>query len=161
MSKFLPRPMMTLTLLIIWLLVQMSVSLGNIVLGGFLAILIPIATSRFWPDSPRVKSFPKLAKYLLVFLYDVVVANLQVAVWIMMPQSRLRPRFLYVPIEVKHPFTVTMLASTISLTPGTVSSQLSPDRRLLIVHCLNTKDDDETIRTIKERYEKPLKEIFE
>lgn len=160
MKKVLPRPALTFTLIIIWMLVQMSFSLGNLIMGVILGILVPLITLRFWPNAPKIKSLPKLAKYMAIFLYDVLIANIQVAVWILGPQEKLRPRWLYVPLEVDHPFTITMLASTISLTPGTVSSQISADRKLLIVHCLHTEDDEATVRTMKERYEMPLKEIF-
>ena len=161
MKKLFPRPVLSLLLLVVWVLVQMSISPGTIVMGAFLALCVPLLTNRFWPNAPRIKSFPRLAKYIAVFLWDVLVANLQVAVWIVGPQDKLRPRFVYIPLEIKHPFTITVLASTISLTPGTVSAHLSGDRRMLIVHALNSKDDEETVKTIKERYEKPLKEIFE
>jgi len=160
MKKILPRPWLTFSLIVIWMLVQMAFDLGNLIMGIILGLFVPLVTLRFWPNAPKIKSLPKLAKYMAVFLYDVVIANLQVAVWILGPKEKLRPRWLYVPLDVKHPFTITMLASTISLTPGTVSSQISADRKLLIVHCLHTDDDDESVRTMKERYEKPLKEIF-
>jgi multicomponent K+:H+ antiporter subunit E len=161
MKKLFPRPVLSVLLLIVWALVQMSVSPGTLVMGGILAIILPLLTQRFWPNAPRIKDFWLLTKYVFVFLWDVVVANIQVAVWIAGPQSKLRPRFVYIPLEIEHPFTITVLASTISLTPGTVSAHLSGDRKMLIVHALNSKDDQETVETIKERYEKPLKEIFE
>lgn len=161
MKSIFPTPRLSGLILVIWLVVQMSVSPGNIILGAILAIAIPLLTDRFWPDSPEVKNIPLLAKYVLVFLWDVVIANLQVAWWIVIPQSRLKPQFIHIPLDVEHPFTITVLASTISLTPGTVSSHVSGNRKLLIVHCLHTDDPEDTIREIKERYEKPLKEIFE
>lgn len=161
MNKLLPRPGLTVLLLAIWLTVQMSFSIGNIVMGAILGLLIPIFATRFWPNAPTVHKLFLLGRYVVVFLYDVVVANLQVAGWILGPKDKLRPRFLYLPLEVEHPFTITVLASTISLTPGTVSSHLSGDRKMLIVHCLHTNDDEATVREMKERYEKPLKEIFE
>lgn len=160
MRKILPRPLLTVILLVIWLLVQMSFDFGNILMGLILGVIIPIYAVRFWPDAPEIKSYPKLLKYILVFLYDVVIANVQVAVWILGDKSKLKPRWVHIPMEIRHPFTITVFASTISLTPGTVSAHISANRRLLIVHCLNTDNEEETIRAIKERYESPLKEIF-
>jgi multicomponent K+:H+ antiporter subunit E len=160
MKKVFPKPILSVLLAVTWCLVQMSVSPGNLIMAALLALVVPLYTTRFWPNAPEIKNFVALFKYILVFLYDVVIANLQVAWWIVMPQHRLRPRFIYVPLEVTHPFVITVLASTISLTPGTVSTHLSGDRKMLIVHALHSEDDDESVRTIKERYEKPLKEIF-
>lgn len=160
MNKLFPQPLLSLTLLIIWLLVQMSFSIGNIIMGAILGFVVPLLTAKFWPDSPAIKSYPKLFKYILVFLYDVLVANIQVAAWILGPQDKLRPRWLYMPLEVQDPFSITLLAATISLTPGTVSAHISADRKLLVIHCLNSPDDEATVQGMKDRYEKPILEIF-
>lgn len=160
MKRLLPHPVLSLVLAAIWLLLNVTLAPGHVLLALGLGLALPILTSRFWPNAPRIRRHGPLLRYLAVFLYDVVVANIQVAGWILRPQHQLRPRFLFVPLEVRHPFTITVLTSTISLTPGTVSSHISADRRLLIVHCLHTDDDEATVRAIKERYERPLKEIF-
>lgn len=160
MNKLFPQPLLSLTLLVIWLLVQMSFSLGNIIMGAILGFVVPLLTAKFWPDSPSIKSYPKLFKYIVVFLYDVLVANVQVAAWILGPQDKLRPRWLYMPLEVQDPFSITLLAATISLTPGTVSAHISADRKLLVIHCLNSPDDEAAVQGMKDRYEKPILEIF-
>lgn len=161
MTKLLPKPRLSILLFAIWVTVQMSFSPGNVIMGIILGMLIPLYTTRFWPDAPKVKNFTLLGRYLVIFLYDVLIANVQVAAWIVGPQEKLNSRFLYIPLDVTHPFTITVFASTISLTPGTVSSHISGDRKLLIVHCLHTDDPEQTVAEIKERYEEPLKEIFE
>ncbi|HKK99543.1 MAG TPA: Na+/H+ antiporter subunit E, partial [Desulfotignum sp.] len=74
--------------------------------------------------------------------------------------SRLRPRFLEIPLDTQDPMVITILASVISLTPGTVSAEVSKDRQTLIVHGLDVADEKTAIHTIKTRYEAPLKEIF-
>ncbi len=160
MKKIFPHPVLSAWLLVLWLFIQNSFGLGSIIMGACVGFVLPIVTEKFWPNIPKIRSIPKLVRYIAVFLWDVLVANIQVAFWILGPQENLRPRFLYVPLELTNKFTITVFASTISLTPGTVSSHISGDRKLLIVHCLNTDDDDATVREIKERYEKPLLEIF-
>ena len=160
MKGVFPKPILSVLLLVTWCLAQMSVSLGNLIMGAALGIVVPLYTTRFWPDAPKVQKFGALAKYVVVFLYDVLIANLQVAWWILKPQSTLRPRFIYIPLDIDHPFVITVFASTISLTPGTVSAHVSGDRKMLIVHALNTDDDAALVAAIKERYEVPLKEIF-
>ena len=161
MIRLFPAPVLSALMLLNWLLIHDSVAPGNILVGAILATLLPLATERFWPDSPTLRRIDKVFRYLVVFLYDVVVANLQVAWWIIGPQSKLHPRFVHVPLELKHPFSITVFASTISLTPGTVSSHISGDRKLLIVHCLNAPDEAAMIESLKARYERPLKEILE
>ena len=68
---------------------------------------------------------------------------------------------MQVPLDIQHEFTITLFASTISLTPGTVSADLSLDRRYLLVHSLHVTDIDAAIAEMKQRYEAPLKEVFE
>lgn len=160
MTRAFPKPILSVLLLMLWCLAQMSFSPGNLIMGALLGFFVPLYTTRFWPDAPKVRRFGALFRYIVVFLYDVLIANLQVAWWILLPQERLRPRFIYIPLEIDHPFVITVFASTISLTPGTVSAHVSGDRKMLIVHSLNCEDDDALVQEIKNRYELPLKEIF-
>jgi multicomponent K+:H+ antiporter subunit E len=96
-----------------------------------------------------------------VLLWDIVVANLVVARLILGPTRNLRPAFIRLPLDLCSEFAIVVLANTISLTPGTVSADLSLDRRTLLIHALDVEDEAKTIAHIKYRYERPLKEIFE
>ena len=87
--------------------------------------------------------------------------SFQVAALILRGPSHLRPAFIQIPLELKSDFAISLLANTISLTPGTVSAWLSEDRRTLIVHTLDTGDAAALVAEIKQRYEAPLKQIFE
>lgn len=81
------------------------------------------------------------------------------------PDSRsdrkLRPLFIRLPLDLCNDFAIVVLTNTISLTPGTVSADLSPDRRSLLIHALDVEDVEQTVARIKSRYERPLQEIFE
>ena len=98
---------------------------------------------------------------MVVVLYDIVVANVSVAIKVLGPLRSLRPGFVELPLELEDDFAIALLASTISLTPGTVSADVSPDRRTLLVHALDVDDAAALVAEIKQRYERPLKEIFE
>jgi multicomponent K+:H+ antiporter subunit E len=94
----------------------------------------------------------------------VIVANLQVAAIIVGPLSRLRPAIVRVPLDLRTDFATVALASTVTLTPGTVSVEIEDDgagRRVLLVHALRCLDADALVRTIKQRYERRLQEILE
>lgn len=158
--RMLPQPLMSIVLLAVWLLANNAVSPGLVALGLLFAVAIPIATQRFWPEYPERVRYGKLARFLLVVLSDIVVANVRVAVLILGPRSRLRPTFFAVPLALEGSFPKLLLASTISLTPGTVSSDLSEDGRTLLVHGLDVADVAATVARIKARYERPLLEIF-
>ena len=159
--RLLPHPLLTLVLVGIWLLLNNTVAPGHIVLGLILGWAIPMFTLRFWPESVCISKPLLLLRFVAVVLWDIVVANLTVA-WLIVgrPQS-LRPAFLAVPLALKSDLAIGLLANTICLTPGTVSAQLSEDRRFLLVHALDAADGDAVIADIKRRYEMPLKEVFE
>jgi len=161
MPRLLPHPLVTLVLSIVWLLLVNNVDAGQIVLGLLLGWTIPLFTQRFWPETPRIYHSFTLLRFIVRVLGDIVVANLTVARLILGRPKRLRPAFIIVPLALKSDLAISLLANTICLTPGTVSSRLSLDRRYLLVHTLDTADPDELAANIKARYEAPLQEIFE
>ena len=159
--SWLPTPLMSILLLIVWLLMVRSIAFGHLLLGGLLAVVIPLVTHRFWDAQPHVKKPGLLLRFALRVLGDIVIANVQVAWLIINPWRRLRPHFVEYPLMLEDRFTVTLLANTISLTPGTVSANLRLDGKSLLIHALDVEDDEALIATIRERYERPLKEIYE
>jgi multicomponent K+:H+ antiporter subunit E len=157
----LPHPFLTLLLAVVWTLLQNQVSAGMVVFGVILGIIIPLMTERWWPDRPSGLRLGKMFVYCLIVLGDIVVANIEVA-WIVLtkPNSKLRPAWIIVPLDLVEPEAITILAGTITLTPGTVSADLSSQGHSLLVHVLHTDDPDAERDTIKQRYERRLKEIF-
>jgi multicomponent K+:H+ antiporter subunit E len=145
----------------IWLLAHNAVNAGLVVVGAVLAVVIPLATHPFWPEYPRRVRYRPLIRLLVVVLFDIMVANVRVALLILGPRSGIRPGFLILPLQVKTPHAIAMLAGIISLTPGTVSANLSGDRSTLLVHGLRLDDFQAATARIRSRYERPLLEIFE
>jgi multicomponent K+:H+ antiporter subunit E len=161
MKRLLPHPLLSAILVVIWLLLVNQLSFGHLLLGLLLGWSVPLYTARFWPDNVHVRRPFMLLRFIGVVLYDILVANVAVARLILGPQERLKPAFLVLPLRLETDVAISMLANTISLTPGTVSTFLSADRRCLIIHSLHTTDPDEVLETIRQRYEAPLKEILE
>ncbi len=161
MRRLVPHPGLSVLLLITWVLAFQAVDVGTLLLGTLVALLIPRFTARFWPESPSRVRLGPLARLLAVLVLDILIANIKVAVLIVGPTRRLRPGFLVVPVELREPFAITLFANIISLTPGTVSSNLSGDRRALLVHSLDVDDPDVAVQIMKHRYERPLREVFE
>ncbi|MEQ6250267.1 Na+/H+ antiporter subunit E [Sulfitobacter sp. HNIBRBA3233] len=157
-----PHPLLTLLLAIVWVLLQNSLSAGMMVFGLILGTIIPRLTAAFWPERPRGISTFAFLRYGFVVLWDILVANVQVA-WIVLtvPNARLTPAWIIVPLELRQPEAITILAGTITLTPGTVSADLSESGHYLLVHVLHTDDPDAERDKIKSRYEARLKEIFQ
>lgn len=160
-SRWLPHPPLTLLLAVIWILLVNAPALGNLLLGLLLGWLIPLSCRRFLIHVPRVKQPLRLCRYSLMVLWDILIANFQVARLVIGPKASLRPAFVEIPMDLEDDFLLTVLACIISLTPGTVSSGLSEDHKVLLVHGLDVDDIDALIAEIKQRYEVPLLEMFE
>jgi multicomponent K+:H+ antiporter subunit E len=89
------------------------------------------------------------------------VANVQVArLVLLVPNDRLRSRYVTVPLELRSPEAITVLAGTITMTPGTLSAELSADGGAILVHGLDVPDPEALVAEIKTRYEVRLLEIF-
>jgi multicomponent K+:H+ antiporter subunit E len=157
----LPHPFLTLLLAVVWTILQNEISAGMVVFGIILGIIIPWVTSIWWPDTPKGLRLGKMAIYSIIVLWDILVANVQVA-WIVLsvPNAKLKPAWIVIPLELRQPEAITVLAGTITLTPGTVSADLSDEGHSLLVHVLHTDDPDAVRDDIKTRYERRLKEIF-
>jgi multicomponent K+:H+ antiporter subunit E len=98
--------------------------------------------------------------YLFLVLRDILSANFTVALLVIGPVKKLHPGFIAVPLDITSELGITLLASTVSLTPGTVSADISEDKKWLYIHALHLEDSEALIADIKSRYEAPLKEIF-
>jgi multicomponent K+:H+ antiporter subunit E len=149
-------------LAIVWLLLLNDLTAGGLVMGGIVGLVVPLATSPYWPNRPKLRLGWPALRYLGIVLWDILIANFEVA-WIILfrPTTRLRSTWLVVPLDVRSPEAITTLAGTISLTPGTVSADVSADGRALLVHALDADDADAAIERIKSRYEARLMRIFE
>jgi len=159
-KRLLPHPIFSLVLLVVWLLLNNTLSAGHILLGSVIALVLPWATAGFWADQLHLHKPGLALRFLLLVLWDITVANIQVAKLILSPRRKLRPAFVHYPLDIDNDFAITVLAATISLTPGTVSIDVSSDHRTLLVHGLDVDDEAALIADIKSRYEAPIKEIF-
>ncbi|MCQ4304379.1 Na+/H+ antiporter subunit E [Stutzerimonas frequens] len=160
-ARWLPNPALTLLLALLWLLLNNTLSFGQLLLGLFLGWAIPLLVSGFLIEVPRVRKPVKLVLFSLKVLRDIVVANVHVARLVLGPRKSLRPAFVEIPMAIDNEFALATLTSIISLTPGTVSACLSPDRKMLMVHALDAPDIDALVAEVKRNYEAPLLEIFE
>lgn len=159
--RLLPHPALSVLVGLVWMLLANEFSMGALVLAAAVAVAVPLVTSRFWPDRPRIRFGPAVLDYLAIVLFDIIAANFQVA-WIILTRRNrdLRARWLVVPLEVRSPEAITVLAGTISLTPGTVSTDVSADGHALLVHALDVADPEAEVARIKQRYEVRLLKVF-
>ena len=159
--RFIPHPLLSVTLVLVWFGLVNTFTLGNLILGVAFGVIIPMLTASYWPDRPKLARPLKVGEYVLVVLWDIVVANVQVAMIIMFKrEATINSQWIVIPLELRSAEAITVLAGTITMTPGTVSATLAADGGAILVHCLHTDDPDAVRDEIKTRYERRLLEIF-
>lgn len=162
MKRMLPSPLLSLFLFLLWLTLNQSVSAGNVLLAAVLAISAPLLTIQLRPAPVRIRRPLSIMQLVFFVTTDLLRSNLAVA-WIVLtqPDSALRSSFVQIPLEVRDPNALAVLAAIVCATPGTAWAEVAYDRSSLLIHVLDTKDPEDVKATIKNRYEKLLREIFE
>ncbi|WP_026075923.1 Na+/H+ antiporter subunit E [Noviherbaspirillum massiliense] len=155
-------PLLTAFLVLIWLLLNDTLAPGQIVLGLALAVALSAAVAAMRPLRARPRRLGVAIALLFRVLVDIVKSNIAVAGMILGgKERRAHAGFMEIPLDLRDPHGLAMLACIITATPGTVWSGLSPDGGTLRLHVLELLDEEAWVRTIKHRYERPLMEIFE
>ena len=160
--RLLPFPLMAASLLAIWLLLNQSLSVGHVILGSAIAVLGSLTLRRLELPPLRMRRPSVLLGLVLRVTADVIRSNFAVVRLLLQPgQSRRRSGFMTVPLELRNPYGVALLAAIISSTPGTVWVRFNRTHGLLLIHVFDLVDEAQWVRTIKDRYERRLMEIFE
>ncbi|MEM7318914.1 MAG: Na+/H+ antiporter subunit E, partial [Pseudomonadota bacterium] len=97
-----PHPHLTVLLTLVWLLLANRLSLNSLLFGLFLGIVIPAITRPYWPNRPKLQNWPMVVEYILVVLWDIVMANITVARIILFKRDADRqPAWICVPLELR------------------------------------------------------------
>ncbi|MBQ0132564.1 MAG: Na+/H+ antiporter subunit E [Comamonas sp.] len=158
----LPSPLLTVALFVMWLLLNHTVSPGHMVLGAIFGVLIPIVTRGLRPLPVKVRHPWTILKLAARVVHDTSVSNFQVVRFLMFPSLRKhRAEFVYIPLDLRDPNGLAVLAMITCITPGTAWAEISRDRSMLLMHVLEADDHQRIIDHVKNSYERPLMEIFE
>lgn len=159
----LPSPLTSLALFVAWPVLNGSASAGQLLLGAGLALVIPWLLAPLRPDRSRLRAGATLLRLVGVVVWDVVRSNIDVARRVLGRDAAIQPRFVWVPVRLEDPLAIVLLAGIVTTTPGTISAELSDDRRWLLVHALHAPDEAAAaaiVADIQARYESPLAEVF-
>ncbi len=162
LRKLVPAPLTSAALLALWLALARSASAGQLLLGLALALSVPILTSSLRPTTVQVRRPLVVVRFLFTVGYDVLRSNLEVA-WGVVAWRLRRPRarFVTIPLELRDPLGLSVLAMVTTVVPGTVWSELALDRSAMLLHVWDVRDEEAFVARFKARYEAPLREIFE
>jgi multicomponent K+:H+ antiporter subunit E len=161
----LSHPVLSVLLAAAWLLLQQSLALPQLITAAMLGWALPRLLHGFLGSGMRLRAFATVFGAVLRFtglvLWDIVVSNLTVARIVLNPLSKPKPAWVPVPLALTNPTAITLLATIITTTPGTVSCVVDDEGRQILVHALDCDDPTAMAEQIKQRYEAPLQEIFE
>ena len=162
MKRLFPAPWLSLALWALWLLLNLSLSAGNLLLGAALAILAPVMFAPLRPLPVRIRRPGVILKLFFMVGRDVVASNIAVA-WGVLRAGKNPPRsrFIKIPLDLRDANGLAALSMITTVVPGTIWSELALDRSVLLLHVFDLDDEAAFIEHFKTAYERPLMEIFE
>ena len=162
MSRFLPYPLLWIAMLALWLLLSGSIGVGQILLGVVIATLACWAMRRLEPAKPRIRHPWLIVEVLAILALDILRSNVAVFLLILRPgPQRHQPRFLVIPLELREPNALAILACIVSATPGSAWLDYDVAAGAVTIHVLDVPDEAAWIAAFKQQYEQRLLEIFQ
>ncbi|MBB4119298.1 multicomponent Na+:H+ antiporter subunit E [Mesonia hippocampi] len=155
-NRFLSNILLTF----IWVAITGDFQFANYVFGFVLSFVIMYLVTRGKESAKYFKIIPKLIAFVFFFFYELIKANLQVAFDVITPKFYMKPGIVSVPLDAETNLEITLLANLITLTPGTLSLDVSHDKKVLYIHAMYISDKEEFIKSIKNGFEKRLLEIL-
>ena len=160
--RLFPSPVLSLALFALWLALQRSTAATDLLLGVLVALAMPALTRTLRPTRVRFRRPWTVLRLILVVGGDVIASNLMVARGVLRaPWQQPNGAFVRIPLELRDASGLAALATIATAIPGTVWSELSLDRSMLLMHVFDLDDEAGFVARFKERYERPLLEIFE
>lgn len=162
MKRYFPAPWFSVALAVLWLVLNLSLSPGNILLAIVLGFLAPLLMAPLRPLPVSIRKPGVILRLFFLVGRDVVASNLAVA-WTVWNARRRPPRsaFVKVPLDLRDANGLAALSMITTVVPGTVWSELALDRSVLLMHVFDLEDEAQFIEHFKRTYERPLMEIFE
>ena len=151
---------MNLLLSFIWVALTGSLYYSNFIFGYLLGFGVLWIMNRNETDQRYFYRVPKIISFFFFFIYEILKANLQVAYDVITPKYFFKPGIVRYPVNTTTDFEINILATFISLTPGTLIIDISDDKKAIYIHVMYLKDEEQFIRTLKTGVERKLLEIL-
>lgn len=137
-----------------------EISARNLFIGFVLGYLILKAHQRVVGESTYYLKVRQTIVLIVAFCYALVASSFNVAAFVLFPWRVPKPAIISVPLDARTDFEIVILGNIISLTPGTLTLDVAPDRSALYVHCMDAPDPEAVGREIKQQLERPLLELM-
>lgn len=150
----------SLVLALVWLLLSGSITVVNFMLGAILGYLALYLIREQVAVGGGIRPTGKVFGLALLFVKELVLSAWRVAVMVLSPRMELKPGIFAYPLTVERDFEIVLLANLITLTPGTLSVDISADRRTLYIHAIDCSDPQAAVKDIRNGFEKKISEAF-
>ena len=154
--------LIVVSLALVWAAITGNFSAPNLLLGGGIGALTALLLRRSVASPNVLRRFRRIMSLILLFLWELLVSAVRVAIIVVTPdiKSVLRPGIIAFPLTVKSDAEITLLANMVTLTPGTLSVDVSEDRSVLYVHALHLVDRETLIAEIATGFEAKIREVY-
>lgn len=161
-KRLIPSPPLSVALFVVWLLLNQSLDAATLLMAAVMALAVPLLTKGLRPATVRMRR-PAVALRLAAHsLGDMLHSAFTVGRLLLTRRNEdIHWQFVYIPLDLRDPNALAVLAMIFCLTPGTAWGELSFDRSALLIHVYDLEDEQAFIDLVKTRYERPLMEIFE
>lgn len=153
--------LLNLALAIVWMLLNNSWSVVTFAIGYVIGLFLLFLLRRFLPGRFYGKRIMAILVLIVIFLKELLLSNIEVIKQVAKPKLTITPGIVALPIHLHSPWEITILANLISLTPGTLTVDVSMDNSTLYIHAMDIPEAEEVIRDIKETFEKRIMEVSE
>ncbi|WP_048602628.1 Na+/H+ antiporter subunit E [Rubeoparvulum massiliense] len=150
---------LNLALSIVWALLNDDWSFVTLVVGYVIGMGLLYVFHNFLPGTFYLKRVWAFIKLTLLFIVELIKANITVAKQVLSPKLNIQPGIFALPTELTTEFEITLLANLITLTPGTLTVNIAPEGNILYIHAMDLPDVEEAIRSIKDTFERQIMEV--
>lgn len=143
----------------VWMLMSTSLTASTFIIGYLIGLILIIMMRRFFKDRLYIGRLWATVKLTLLFFKELILSNISVLRVVLRPKIDIQPMIFALPTDLEKDWEITLLSSLITLTPGTIVLNVSDDQRTLYIHAIDVDDVDEAIDSIKNTFEKAIKEV--
>ena len=147
-------------LMLVWVALSGNFTYPNLIFGFVLGFIALWVSDKEHVGKSYFKFLPNLVSFVLFFLYELIIANIQVAYEVMTPHHKMKPGIVGVTLDAKTDLEITILSNFIALTPGTLSLHISEDRDVLYIHAMYLHDKEQFVSRIKNGFERKILELL-